>query len=150
MPMTMFLGAFAGSLLAMIVVGFFLKSELRLCLTEMALSMKSDIQSYVNEQSKILATKEDIGALIVEGVAHPNANLAATISDRRSTWAAKKEMYERAMQYVTAARSLSENYSPLRVRIEQSRDIMFYAEGLPALSTRSRCAAASEFAGLAA
>ncbi|MGD0777488.1 MAG: hypothetical protein ABSC05_32240 [Candidatus Solibacter sp.] len=103
--MTMFLEAFAGSLLAMIVVGVFLKSELRLCLTEMALSMKSDIQSYVNEQSKTLATKDDIRALVVEGAAHLNANLVATISDRRSTWAAKKEIYERAMQYVAAARS---------------------------------------------
>ena len=103
--MTMFLEAFAGGLFAMIVVGLFLKPQLRVWLTEMTLSTNSTIQSYINEQSKILATKADIGALVVEGAAKLNADLVTTISDRRSAWVVKREIYERAMQYVAAARS---------------------------------------------
>jgi hypothetical protein len=47
-------------------------------------------------------------------------------------------------------RSPSENSPTLRVRRERNRHIMFYAEGLPALFSRSRSAAAAESAGLAA
>jgi spermidine synthase len=91
--MTTFLEALAGSGLATFTVGLLLKSNIR---------------SYLAEKGKHYATYDDIRKLVaeVQATGQPQPDTAAKLLDRQSAWVAKKELYERAMQYIANTRSL--------------------------------------------